>query len=162
MFPIHPDKNVHFLSVRFSFYHVLGERAIISERNRNYESPSHGAGFWCMKAGVLSLFTAQRAQPSCSRCGKPDGGRFVPDTKTAVDPLQDARQIRYETGWALRFVFPGKVLGVQGTGGVEHGQHHHAHIGKDGGPHAGHTDCAQHKAGKLDGQCKHDVLVHDA
>ena len=89
-------------------------------------------------------------------------GRFVPDTKTAVDPLQDARQSCYKTGWALRFVFPGKVLGVQGTGGVEHGQHHHAHIGKNGGPHAGHADRAQHKAGKLDGQCKHDVLVHDA
>ena len=82
--------------------------------------------------------------------------------KNAVDPLQDARQIRYETGRALRFVFPGKVLGVQGTGGVEHGQHHHAHIGKNGGPHAGHADRAQHKAGELDGQCEHDVLVHDA
>ena len=162
MFQIHPDKNVHFLSVRLSFYHVLGERAIISGRNRNYESPSHGAGFWCMKAGVLSLFTVQRAQPSCSCCGEPDGGRFVPDTKTAVDPLQDARQSCYETGRALRFVFPGKVLGVQGTSGVEHGQHHHAHIGKNGGPHAGHADCAQHKAGKFDGQCKHDVLIHDA
>ena len=106
-------------------------------------------------------FTAQRAQPSCSRCGKPDGAA-VRRIKNAVDPSQDARQIRYETGRALRFVFPGKVLGVQGTGGVEHGQHHHAHIGKDGGPHAGHADRAQHKAGELDGQCKHDVLVHDA
>ena len=161
MFPIHPDKNVHFLCARLSFYHVLGERAIISGRNRNYESPSYGAGFWCMKAGVLSLFTVQRAQPSCSCCGKP-GGVAVRRIKNAVDPLQDARQSCYETGRALRFVFPGKVLGVQGTGGVEHGQHHHAHIGKDSGPHAGHTDCAQHKAGKLDGQCEHDVLVHDA
>ena len=161
MFQIHPDKNVHFLSARISFYHVLGERAIISERNRNYESPSHGAGFWCMKADILCLSQrSARSHPAAA------AGNRMGDTlrriKNAVDPLQDARQIRYETGWALRFVFPGKVLGVQGTGGVEHGQHHHAHIGKDGGPHAGHADRAQHKAGKLDGQCKHDVLVHDA
>ena len=62
----------------------------------------------------------------------------------------------------LLFILFRQILGVQGTGGVEHSQHHHAHIGKDGGPHAGHADRAQHKAGELDGQCKHDVLVHDA
>jgi len=55
MLQIHPDKNVHFLSVRLSFYHVLGERAIISGRNWNCGSSSHGAGFWCMKAGILRL-----------------------------------------------------------------------------------------------------------
>ena len=48
----------------------------------------------------------------------------------------------------LRFILFRQILGVQGTGGVEHSQHHHAHIGKDGGPHAGHADRAQHKAGK--------------
>jgi hypothetical protein len=40
MLQIHPDKNVHFLSVRLSFYHVLGERAIISGRNWNAEVPA--------------------------------------------------------------------------------------------------------------------------
>ena len=55
MLPIHLDKNVHFLSVRLSFYHVLGKRAIISGRNWNCGSSSHGAGFWCMKAGILRL-----------------------------------------------------------------------------------------------------------
>jgi hypothetical protein len=159
MLQIHLDKNVHFLSVRLSFYHVLGKRAIISGRNRNCGSSSHGAGFWCMKAGILRL--SQRSHHAAAAAAKQMGGTLR-RIKNAVDPLQDARQSCYKTGRALRFVFPGKVPGVQGTGGVEHGQHHHAHIGKDGGPHAGHADRAQHKAGELDGQCKHDVLIHDA
>ena len=60
------------------------------------------------------------------------------------------------------FVLFCEIFGVQGAGGVEYSNDHNAHIGKNGGPHAGHANRAQHKAGELDGQCKHDVLVHDA
>ena len=164
MLQIHPDKNVHFLSVRLSFYHVLGERAIISGEigMRKFQPWSGILVHESRQSRHPASLTAQRAQPSCSCCGGKTERAAVRRIKNAVDPSQDVRQIRYETGRALQFVFPGKVLGVQGTGGVEHSQHHHAHIGKDGGPHAGHADRAQHKAGKLDGQCKHDVLVHDA
>ena len=44
-----------------------------------------------------------------------------------MHPLPGARQCFY----GLLFVLFCKVLGVQGTGGVEHSQHHHAHIGKE-------------------------------
>ena len=85
---------------------------------------------------------------------------FVHFDPHPFSPFNDERV--YYRHCFLLFILFRQILGVQGTGGVEHSQHHHAHIGKDGGPHAGHADRAQHKAGKLDGQCKHDVLVHDA
>jgi hypothetical protein len=72
MLQIHLDKNVHFLSVRLSFYHVLGKRAIISGRNWNCGSSSHGAGFWCMKAGILRL--SQRSHHAAAAAAKQMGG----------------------------------------------------------------------------------------
>lgn len=82
MLQIHPDKNVHFLSVRFSFYHVLGERAIISGRNRNCGSSSHGAGFWCMKAGILRLSQrSARSHHVAAAAAKRMGEHLAPDKK---------------------------------------------------------------------------------
>ena len=60
------------------------------------------------------------------------------------------------------YVSFGQVFGIQGAGGVEHGNDHHAHICKDGCPHSGNAQCTQQQAQCLDAQRKHDVLVHDA
>lgn len=81
MLQIHPDKNVHFLSVRLSFYHVLGERAIISGEigMRKFRPWS---GILVHESRHPASLTAQRTQPSCSRCdGKTDGGHLAPNKK---------------------------------------------------------------------------------
>jgi len=61
MFQIHPDKNVHFLSVGLSFYHVLGERAIISGRNWNAEVPAMERDFGAGKPASCVSHSAARA-----------------------------------------------------------------------------------------------------
>ena len=85
MLQIHLDKNVHFLSVRLSFYRVLGKRAIISGRNWNYGSFSHGAGFWCMKAGKAGILRlsqrSARSHHAAAAAAKRMGGHLAPDKK---------------------------------------------------------------------------------
>lgn len=45
---------------------------------------------------------------------------------------------------------------------VQNGKDHDAHIGEDGEPHIGQTDCAEEEAEKLDADGEDDILVHDA
>ena len=45
---------------------------------------------------------------------------------------------------------------------VEHGQHHHANVGENRGPHIRDTQRAKREAGELDDQREHDILINDA
>ena len=55
-----------------------------------------------------------------------------------------------------------EVLRVEGAGGVQNSEDHNADVREDGGPHIGDAQRAQQQAGRLDGQCKDDILVDDA
>ena len=59
------------------------------------------------------------------------------------------------------FICSLQVIYPQGTDGIQHGDDHDTHVGKDGRPHIGDAHGTQYQAQALDAQRKHDVLVHD-
>ncbi len=131
---------------------------VITEISTRTRVPVIAGGLLRDKADVMA---AMRAGASAVSTSAPGCGTSEPRKHKMPDRCRWRSGILWKTT-ALRVALPDKIFGVQGAGGVEHGNDHDAHVGKDGCPHAGHTDGTQQQAGKLDRQREHDVLVHDA